>query len=175
MKKLIFAAIAVIAMLAGTQSVFAEQFTAPEISVSNNDCCVLDVPGDAAAEICDYQAPWQVPEVNEVSAVMTSQSDTFLFTPCNLEFDVPNITSVSVSVSLSNYTKKLQYYIYGDPSNGDPTETIGYGEITSASGFTRYFGSLQSMKKITISITTPSLSSGGGSVSYWSIFSIKTQ
>lgn len=68
MKKIIFATMVAIAMFVGIQPVFAGQFTTPEVSTSDNQCYVLDLPAGATAEAPEYAAPWQVPEVKAVES-----------------------------------------------------------------------------------------------------------
>lgn len=68
MKKIIFATMVAIAMLVGIQPVFAEQFIVPEVSTSDSQCYVLDLPAGATAETPEYAAPWQIPEVKAVES-----------------------------------------------------------------------------------------------------------
>lgn len=166
MKKFIIASMVAIAMLVGVQPVFAAQFIVPEVSASDSQCYVLDLPAGATAEAPKYAAPWQVPEINEVSSVMATQTDYFIFTPFNIDFDVPSITSVYVSISFTSITTKIQYYIEGVPVSGDENVELDSGEISSLSGMTGYFHSSVALSSIIVRSTTPSLSYGGVSITY---------
>lgn len=72
MKKIIFATMVAIAMLVGIQPIFAEQFITPEVSTSDSQCFVLDLPAGATAETLDYTAPWQS------TTAITSVSGSFI-------------------------------------------------------------------------------------------------
>jgi hypothetical protein len=66
MKKIIFATMVAIAMLVGIQPVFAEQFIVPEVSTSDSQCYVLDLPAGATAEAPEYTAPWQQEDISQL-------------------------------------------------------------------------------------------------------------
>jgi hypothetical protein len=101
MKKFVIASMVAIAMLVGIQPVFAEQFIAPEVSTSDSQCFVLDLPAGATAEAPEYAAPWQVPEVTEVTAT-TSFSDCWDFNTylsgAHKTFNVGSCSTITVVV-----------------------------------------------------------------------------
>jgi hypothetical protein len=117
MKKLIFVAIAAIVMLAGIQPVFAEQFTAPEISVSDNQCYVLDVPAGATDEICEYTAPWQ--ETLEKQNLRAS-SGSFNSTNPIISINISNASYVAVVLNFTSIPTGSMIYI----TTTSPTETV---------------------------------------------------
>lgn len=129
MKRFIIASMVAIAMLVGIQPAFAEQLIAPEVSTSDNQCLVLDLPASATAEAPECVAPWQVPEVTEVSSysyvtrylhgafsyvdidtsgasyvTITATKDTGYTTDCYIEGNWIGSGASSVTVDLRGYS-----------------------------------------------------------------------
>lgn len=111
MKKIIFATMVAIAMLVGIQSVFAEQFIVPEVSTSDNQCYVLDLPAGATAEAPEYAAPWQAPEVTEIQNFYDCWDfDTWLFGDSHI-FPVGSSTRITVVIT-NNDDSAISISIY---------------------------------------------------------------
>lgn len=120
MKKFIIASMVAIAMLVGIQPVFAEQFIVPEVSTSDSQCYVLDLPAGATDEAPEYAAPWQVPQDKEISISRGQQTDWFFgdWLPAKFE-DFGSLSRFFVSVE-HNQTSNVTMSVYAENSNGDP-------------------------------------------------------
>ena len=100
MKKFIFATMVAILMLVGIQPAFAEQFIVPEVSTSDSQCFVLDLPAGATAETPEYVAPWQVPEMDEVKGHKSKHFDGSLYNN-TVTLQVTNISTSFFGVGIT--------------------------------------------------------------------------
>lgn len=178
MKKFVIASMVAIAMLVGIQPVFAEQFIAPEVSTSDSQCFVLDLPAGATAEAPECVAPWQMPEVTEVQKVQGS------VTQLSWPVDLSNYPSSQWKSYNSNYGAKFSFsgsryscVICISDANGaainvegyanaNYTSMVDFSSFPSASGTAVYYRIDFGASVKSIHVYPTGNSSGGMSVYY---------
>lgn len=122
MKKFIIASMVAIAMLVEVQPVFAAQFIVPEVSASDSQCYVLDLPIGARAEAPEYTASWQVVESTEVQLNRSQDSDWFWHALIPAKFtNLGGVDHFYVSVDHDQSSDVTMTVVVKDSNGSQPT------------------------------------------------------